>query len=75
MKTVEVKIALAVDPTGAWGAIGWSGDDGEPNLRGCMSDAIDMVGENEARYVVTATVPVPPAPTEHPIEGKCEDFK
>jgi len=58
--TVKVRIAVAVDPEGAWSAIGW---------RGCRYDSVrDVLGESsmldaldpgEQYCWVTAEVPVP----------------
>lgn len=53
-KTVRVRVAAAVDPTGQWSANGWSGADGDD-----MDLAIDGVGEGEARYWITADLPIP----------------
>lgn len=55
MATVKVRIAVAVDADGDWNACGGSGmDDGE-----AMDIAIDVVGNGEARYWLTAELPVP----------------
>ena len=54
-KTVTVRIAVAIDPYGCWCAAGHSGmDDGA-----AMDLAIDGVKAGEARYWVTATLPIP----------------
>lgn len=58
MKTVKVRIAVAVDPKGLWSASGWSFN-GRPMIEEPMDIAIDGVGEGEARYWITAEIPVP----------------
>ena len=59
MKTVKVKIAVAVDPTGKWSASGWSMQNGEPAEREAMDIAIDGVDEGEVGYWLEAEVPIP----------------
>lgn len=64
-KTVTVRIAVAIDPYGGWNAVGASTiDDGA-----AMDLAIDGVKAGEARYWVTATLPIPEA---QEIAGKVE---
>lgn len=57
MKTVKVRIAVAVDPSGHWNGYG--------NADALDTDALDqarqLVGEGEARYWLTAELPVPEA--------------
>lgn len=54
-KTVRVKVAVAVDPTGNWNASGWrDGDDIEK-----MGTAFDPLEPGEARYWLTAELPIP----------------
>ncbi len=54
-KTVTVRIAVAIDPHGGWNAVGASTiDDGA-----AMDLAIDGVKAGEARYWVTAALPIP----------------
>lgn len=59
MKTVKVKIALAVDSDGKWNASGWSNPDGTPNTTNSMDIAVDGVAEGESRYWIELEVPVP----------------
>lgn len=55
MKTIKVRVAVAIDPTGAWNASGWSGDTtGE-----AMSLACEGVEDGEARYWLVAELPIP----------------
>ena len=54
-KTVTVRIAVAVDTRGVWNAVGASTiDDGV-----AMDLAAEAVADGEARYWVTATLPIP----------------
>lgn len=55
MKTVRVRIAVAVDPAGEWNAVGWSRDELEegPGL------ASEGVAEGERVYWVEAELEVP----------------
>lgn len=60
MKTVRVRIAVAVDPSGDWSASGWKTSNG-PAGKEAMDIALDSVGEGEARYWVEAELPLPSA--------------
>ena len=64
MKTVKVRIAVAVDSQGNWAASGWSGK-GDPGAASdYMADiARDGVGEGEALYWVEAEIPMPEVQT------------
>ena len=54
-KTVRVKVAVGVEPTGKWNAFGWShGTDAEK-----MELAVEPLDPGEARFWLTATLPVP----------------
>lgn len=55
MKTVKVRIAVAVDPKGAWNASGWSG----ATNKVAMDCAVDVVESGEARYWLEAELPIP----------------
>ncbi len=55
-KTVTARIALAVGPDGGWFASGLA-DDGD----GAMDCVVESVSAGEARYWVTATLPIPEA--------------
>lgn len=71
MKTVKVKIAVAVDPHGNWNAVGWNeAAKNNPNLP--MDLAISSVEEGEAHYWITAELPIPAA---REIEGNVEEEK
>lgn len=56
MKTVKVRIAVAVDPTGTWNACGgtWAKNDRE-----AMDICVDQLEEGEARYWVETEVALP----------------
>lgn len=55
MKTVKVRIAVAVGPDGDWSAYGWKGArDGH-----AMVTATDTVCEGASRYWITAELPIP----------------
>lgn len=68
MKTVRVRIAVAVDPEGRWNACGWNRDDGSvaPD-KDKMEAAREMVDEGEARYWLEADLPIP---TESTVEAR-----
>ena len=57
MKTVKVRIAVAVDPDGDWHACGWSGSSDETMMR----TAVDTIAEGERRYWIEAELEVPDA--------------
>lgn len=59
MKTVKVRIAVAVDSSGNWSASGWKGASDDY----AVSDVIDTVGECVSLFWVTAELPVPEMPT------------
>lgn len=54
-KTVRVRIAVSVDPTGEWSAAGWSGlSDKEAH-----GYTIDTLAPGERRYWIEADLEVP----------------
>ena len=58
MKTVRVRIAVAVDPNGEWNASGWNSlTDKYDDV--AMGIALEGVGEGEARYWIEAELPLP----------------
>ena len=59
MKTVKVRIAVAVDPDGNWNASGWRKPDGKPAEEEAMDIAIEAVEEGEARYWIEAELLLP----------------
>ncbi len=61
MKTVTVKIAVAVDHNGHWYACGWP----DGNEKEMMEVTLDSIDEGEARYWLTATLVVPEAVLVH----------
>lgn len=54
-KTVKIRVAVAVDPQGDWHAVGWK-DAHDP-----MSSAVETIAPGEARYWLTAELPIPEA--------------
>jgi hypothetical protein len=54
-ETVRVKIAVAVDESGNWNASGWKNAKNGAD----MDIAIEGVDPGEARYYVTAELPLP----------------
>ncbi|MBO1080863.1 hypothetical protein [Roseomonas haemaphysalidis] len=56
-QTVKVRIAVAVDKTGDWNAFGSKGS----KAHDAMSIAVEMVEDGEARYWITAELPIPSA--------------
>ena len=58
MKTIKIKIAVAVDTNGKWAASGWGVDD-KPTLDTPMNVAVEGVEPGEHRYWVEAEVQVP----------------
>lgn len=54
-KTVKVRIAVAVDPEGAWHCCGWDGCDEQEAFSYC----IDSLGSGESRYILTAELAIP----------------
>ena len=70
-KTVKVRIAVAVDHTGAWSSRGWSHHTDPEKLKRYAADDLKL---NPAFYFVTAELPIPevqPIP-EFPAEVKRE---
>ena len=65
-KTVRVRIAVAVDPSGRWNASGWS-----TAPTGMEAElAIDGVGEGERLFWVEADLPIP---VEQVVEGQVSE--
>jgi len=62
MRTVKVKIPVAVDPSGRWYAYGWStGEHSGPHNHDELLEVTDteQIGPNEALYWVMAELIVP----------------
>ena len=58
MRTVKVRIAVAVDPDGRWSAFAYSDKDGI--VKTTHDDLfVDDMKDGEARYFVTADLPIP----------------
>lgn len=67
-KTVRVRIAVAVDPTGRWNSCGWdTGSDPEK-----MEFAAENMGEGESLFWLEADLPVPEVPVIEAEVGKDE---
>jgi len=58
LRTVEVRIAVAVDSEGNWHASGWSGDTGAPVGREAMEIAASEVRPG-GTYWIEARLPIP----------------
>lgn len=58
-KRVKVRVAVAVDPSGNWAAYGFSRTDDSPADKEAWEVVLDIVEDGEARYWVTAELPVP----------------
>lgn len=54
-KTVKIRIAVAVDPSGDWNAYGG----GSMKDKDAMEFATEVLSNGEARYFLTAELPVP----------------
>ena len=64
MKTVKVRIAVAVDTQGNWASSGWSEKGDQVDINEYMADiARECVGEGEALYWVEAEIPMPEVQT------------
>lgn len=62
MRTVKIRIPVAVDPKGRWTAYGWStGDASGPANHDELLETVDMsdCGPNERLFWITAELPVP----------------
>jgi hypothetical protein len=55
MRTVHVRIAVAVDTEGDWNSCGWR--DGDE--KDVMGICVETLGSGEARYWLEADLPVP----------------
>lgn len=79
MKTIKVRIAVAVSSDGAWAAHGWGtnsgpGSGGE-DMKGIAAEMLDE-HISDAFYWVEAEVPLPEPPREQEILGRVvEDGK
>ncbi len=62
MKTVKVRIAVAVDKSGKWNASGW-GEGMTHADEEAMDIAVGDIDEGEARYWVEAELPIPEVET------------
>ena len=58
MKTIKVRVAVAVDPSGTWNALGWSGGSDGVVMTAC----VEHLAEGEARYWLEAELPIPEVP-------------
>lgn len=66
MKTVKVRIAVAVDAAGDWSACGWqvhTPGAREKQEADMLSMAAEPLASGEARYWIEAEVPVPEVQT------------
>lgn len=68
-KTVRVRIAVAVDPSGMWCASGWMDYATQAPVGGeAMDVCVDAVAQGAARYWIEADAPLPLEPQT--IEGE-----
>lgn len=65
-KTVRVKIAVAVDKTGDWNAIGGFGQEEKESMKDAMTD----LEYGEVHYWLTADLPIPEETT---VEAEVEN--
>jgi len=75
-KKVKVRIAVAIDSDGDWGASGWGTKDVEQTIsqQHSMIDVANMsIGEGEAVYWVTAELDIPEEKELKEVEGKVEN--
>lgn len=56
MRTVKVRIAVAVDPEGKWGSAGWSRSNDEEFEFELATEALK---HGESRFWLTAELPIP----------------
>lgn len=60
MKTVKVRIAVAVDRKGDWSSAGWNTSyDDARYARDAFGSAVENLDEGEARYWLEAELPIP----------------
>lgn len=60
MKTVRIRIAVAVDQQGHWNASGWSGEY-SPAKDAAIDSALEYCGSGAVLYWVEADLPIPEA--------------
>jgi hypothetical protein len=58
-RTVKVRIAVAVDPEGAWCGQGWSDHNGGPVEGAAVEAAVGAAASGSARFWIEAELPVP----------------
>ncbi len=63
LRTVRVRIAVAVDAEGNWHASGWSSDKGTPVEHEAMEIAASELRLHVGHYWVEARLPIPETPT------------
>jgi hypothetical protein len=68
MKTIRVRIAVAVDPGGSWSSCGWQHADNAPRSdEDKAMDALDTMSAAAVVHFVEADIPLP---TTETIEGE-----
>lgn len=70
-RTLKVRIAVAVDPTGEWVAAGWGLLEKVVPDDELMSTAVDTLNPGEARYILTAELAIPTSPVV--VDANVED--
>lgn len=69
MKTLKVRIAVAIDFDGNWSASGWD-KGGDDQLMDIAAEGVDV---GETRYWITAVLPIPEIQEVQKIEGEVTD--
>ncbi len=67
-KTVKVRVPVAVDHEGRYAACRWWNEGREGDWRDFMDVALDELHEGEARYWLTAELPIPEVEVEAEVE-------
>ncbi len=70
MKTVRMRIAVAVNPDGTWGAAGFS--DADDCAWDCLYDSVIEAQSGHSQYFITAELPIPSIPE---VAGEVEEVK
>jgi hypothetical protein len=63
----KVRIAIAIDHTGAWSCSGWGGAGRDPKESDMMSFAIETLENGEKQYFIEAELDIPEIKTIEPI--------
>lgn len=69
-ETVKVRIAVAVNPDGNWGAVGWSESGGTEWE--CLENSVMDLEPGHRTFYVEAELPVPPQEVIPTVPGTVE---